>query len=113
MKDGHGDGGDDDHGAFKDHEGGLILGQLAVESGTQLGHSEDGTNEDGEGGHGQRYRWDDVRHHRRRNGESRKVRREIGPTNQEQLPQARASQRCVCGHPGGLVTISLEGEVGA
>ena len=55
MIDGHEDRGDDDHAAFEDHKGGLILGQLAAEAGAQLGHSEDGTNENGERGPGQRY----------------------------------------------------------
>ena len=45
----HEDDGDGDHGGLQDHEGHLVLGQVAVEAFAKLGHTEDRTGEDGEG----------------------------------------------------------------
>ena len=49
MQQRHEDDGEADHGGLQDHEGHLVLGQVAVEAFAKLGHTEDRAGEDGEG----------------------------------------------------------------
>lgn len=50
MEDGQEHRGQDDHDTLQNHEGGLVVGQLPIEALAELGHSEDGSDEDEECG---------------------------------------------------------------
>lgn len=54
MKYGEGDGGNHDHGTFKNLEQNLVVGKSAIETLGQLGHAVHGASEDGERGYYER-----------------------------------------------------------